>query len=473
MDDNKLSGIKRSVSFSRRLSTIGGPYASGKWNRIVFVIIVLTLGIISGSFVFKLVFSEAQFDERVKHIKRQNVHEPPSSRQGISIKKDLSVQFRDYLPRNIFITTGSWYNQRESLKLFRQTYADSFKYDLFCFLEDPSHKLFFTPFKNLTIVQSKIVAEVNKTVQKRVKQFGSDDVSKNKTYFDFGAWIIDTFHQDDYIVLRMETENETSIVKHLGQIGALDWIDKYYTTSNDNDTLSVYHEVFKTLNIPLFTWKDDDFTLSDFNELINDPTVPKVTTSVITECGYYEQFLLIMYVPFVSRQGIYALEVLKAFAGPRFLQTSVFLSKDFIFEQQIVTESLIHAINVGLYMENKTYVDVLNSYNHIRSDFIEVEHVFKQFESNRVNIKYALTTDFNDYLATKLSEERFVNVFNKVLNINNLIPQFVKEHEFNFKKIKRKQGQILALDLTVENSELLMVDILKKYGSGMISIDNC
>jgi len=35
----------------------------------------------------------------------------------------------------------------------------------------------------------------------------------------------------------METENETSIVKHLGQIGALDWIDKYYTTSNDNDTL--------------------------------------------------------------------------------------------------------------------------------------------------------------------------------------------------------------------------------------------
>jgi hypothetical protein len=64
--------------------------------------------------------------------------------------------------------------------------------------------LFFTPFKNLTIVQSKIVADVNKTVQKRVKRFGSDVVSKNKTYFDFGAWIIDTFHQDDYIVLRMD-----------------------------------------------------------------------------------------------------------------------------------------------------------------------------------------------------------------------------------------------------------------------------
>jgi hypothetical protein len=89
-----------------------------------------------------------------------------------------------------------------------------------------------------------------------------------------------------------------------------------------------------------------------------------------------------MYVPFVSRQGVYALEVLKAFAGPRFLQTSVFLSKDFIFEQRTETESLIHAINVGVYMENKTYVDVLNSYNHIRSDFIEVEHVFQQFESN-------------------------------------------------------------------------------------------
>jgi hypothetical protein len=80
------------------------------------------------------------------------------------------------LPRNIFITTGSWYNQRESLKLFRQAYTDSFKYDLFCFLEDTSQKLFFTPFKNLTIVQSKIVADVNKTVQKRVKRFGSDVV---------------------------------------------------------------------------------------------------------------------------------------------------------------------------------------------------------------------------------------------------------------------------------------------------------
>lgn len=472
MDDNKLSGIKRSVSFSRRLSMIGGSYASGKWNRIVFVIIVLTLGIISGSFVFKLVFSEAKFDERLKHIKRQNIHEPPSSRPGISIKKDLSIQFRDYLPRNIFITTGSWYNQRESLKLFRQTYTDSFKYDLFCFLEDTSHRLFFTPFKNLTIVQSKIVADVNKTVQKRVKRFGSDDVSKNKTYFDFGAWIIDTFHQDDYIVLRMETENETSIVNHLGQIGALDWIDKYYTTSNDNDTLSVDHEVFKTLNIPLFTWKDDDFTFSDFNDL-NDPTVPKVTTSVITECGYHEQFLLILYVPFVSRQGIYALEVLKAFAGPRFLQTAVFLSKDFIFEQRILTESLIHAINVGVVMENKTYVDVSSTYNHIRNDFIEVEHVFQQFESNRVNIKYAMTSDLDDYLATKLSEERYVNVFNKVLNINYLIPQFVRENVFNFDKFKRKQGQILALDLTVENSELLMVYILKKYGSSMISVDTC
>jgi hypothetical protein len=49
----------------------------------------------------------------------------------------------------------------------------------------------------------------------------------------------------------------------------------------------------------------------------------------------------------------------------------------------------------------------------------------------------------------------------------------VKENGFNFEKIKRKHGQILALDLTVENSELLMVYILKKYGSGMISVDNC
>jgi hypothetical protein len=52
----------------------------------------------------------------------------------------------------------------------------------------------------------------------------------------------------------------------------------------------------------------------------------------------------------------------------------VSIQMDFIFEQRTETESLIHAINVGVYMENKTYVDVLNSYNHIRSDFIEVEH---------------------------------------------------------------------------------------------------
>jgi hypothetical protein len=39
----------------------------------------------------------------------------------------------------------------------------------------------------------------------------------------------------------------------------------------------------------------------------------------------------------------------------------------------------------------------------------------------------------------------------------------VKENGFNFEKIKRKHGQILALDLTVENSELLMVYILKMF----------
>lgn len=473
MEGKTSPGIKRSVSISRRMSMIGGPNMSGKWNRIMFIVIVIGLGFISGNFVYNLVLGKLR-ESNTKQFKRHNFHDLPDSRSGISIKKDLSIQLRDYLPRNVFITTGNWYRQRESIKLFLQTYPDAATYHLYSFLEDDSHNPFFVAFdKNLmNIVQSRILSDANETISKHISKFGSESIRKNLSSIDFGAWLIDTFHQDDYIIVRMESENETAIARRLRKIGALDWIDKYYTTSRENSTLSVYHEVFRKMNIPLFIWNDDENTYSDFDEL-NGHKEPPRATNIILDCGYYENFLFVMYVPLVSKQAIYALEVLQAFSGPRFLQTALFLSRNFIVNQPSLTESLAHSINIGLYMVNKSTVGNAYGYHQMRNEFVEVSKVLQQFETNPVKIQYVNTVGFEKEAESNLCNERVVDIFKEFLNIDYLLPQFIQDSSIKVENITRKHGQIFALDLATENSEMLMIYILKKYGGGMIGINTC
>ncbi|XP_052099001.1 uncharacterized protein LOC127733725 [Mytilus californianus] len=437
----------------------------------MFIVIVISLGFICGNFVYKLVLGKLRGVD-IKHFKRHNIHDPRESRPGLSIKKDLSIQFSDYLPRNIFITTGNWYRQRESIKLFLQTYPDAAMYHLYSFLEEDSHKPFFVAFDKINIVQSKILSDSNETISKHISRFGSESIRKNLSSIDFGAWLIDTFHQDDYVIVRMESENETAIARRLGKIGALDWIDKYYTTSSENDTLSVYHEVFRKMNIPLFIWNDDENTYSDFDEL-NGHKGPPRPTNIILDCGYYENFLFVMYVPLVSKQAIYAVEVLKAFSGPRFLQTSLFLSRNFIVNQRDLTESLVHSINIGLYMANKTNVGNTYAYHQMRNELVEVSKVLQQFETNPVEIQYVNTIGFEKESESKLCNERVVDIFKEFLNIDYLLPQFIQDNSIKVENITRKHGQIFALDLTAENSEMMMIYILKKYGGRMVGINTC
>lgn len=470
-ESSNTPGMKRNLLFSRRLSTVGGNSFRAKWIRVLFVFIVLCLGLVCGNFVYRLIFAEKNATQST-HFKRHNVHEPPDSRPGLSIKKDMSIQFRDYLPRHIFITSGSWYQQRSSLNLFLKTYPNARDYHLYCSILDNSERHFFTPFRKITIIEGQLISATNKTVETQVNKFGGGNSTKKLSAKDFAAWLIETFHQDDYIIVKMDSANETDIAHRLRKTGALDWIDKYYTSTTDNATLSEVRKVFKEMNVEPLAWDDNASTYDDLHEL-NPVDGPKTTTSVFKTCGYYESFLVVFYVPFVSKQALFSLEVLKSFASPSYLKTALFLSPNFISSQQELTESLIHSINVGIYMVNKTKEDSVKTYNNLKNDFIEIWRIFKEFSSNPVNLRYVLSEGFNDEINSKLSDERFVDVFTDVLDINHVIPDFVNTRTIEVGDIKRNTNQVFAVDLTGEDSEMLMVYILTKYKYTMLSVESC
>lgn len=472
MDEtSKAFEIKRNVSFGRRLSAVGGNSFGVKRARVSFMIIVLGLGILCGNFVCRLFFSEKK-ETHIKNVKRHSIHEPPSSRTGLSIKKDMSIQFRDYLPKHIFITTGSWYQQKKSLELFLKTYPNAKDYYLYCFLLDSSERHFFTPIKKITIIEGQVISDTNTTFEKRVKRFGKPDVVKNVSSIDFGAWLMDTFHQDDYIIVRMDSADEVAIARRLHKTGALDWIDKYYTSTTDNSTFSKVLTVLKEMNALPYIWTNEEMTYDDLNNLTSiDESL--TTTSVFKTCGYYDQFIVVFYVPFVNEQAIYSLEVMKSFATQVFLKTAVFLSTNFVLTQKELTESLIHLINVGVFLENKTKEDSVPLFNTIRNDFIEVRRIFKNFDSNPVELQYVLTKSFSDEFNSKLCNDRSIDVFSDVKKINYLVPYLVKNDTVDIENINRKQNQILAIDLTEIDSEMLLIYILTNFRFSMLTIDSC
>lgn len=436
------------------------------------------------------------------------------SRLGLSIKKDLSIQFRDYIPRLIFIDVS--FGPSCSLELFMETYPDAYKYTTYAFLADKSYAELYAKFNKINIFAGYVPSTADNNATS-LKLFSEDESQGdvNVVAIDFPMWLKDNVHMDEYVIVKMTTtsQNEEQIARKLVQTGAVEWIDKYYTTSSDDTSLGIIRERFSVRNLEVLFWETDQFTYSDFDGV--NPVKPAREFDVkVSEClvnNNSDKFALILYLSDVNQFSLSALRLLSRLSAHYLMKLPVTVLFPLHFLQSAThcnrLSSLKKELSLGLFFKPSTLSlpateDDLAKKNYIRNKLISAEHCFTrgnatvEYALSSVDIVKSYSGTNTDVLwkkehppsADKLGKddkslwelhtkykllkeqvsERMYTVLSNVIDITPRPGQL--EVRLPMQDLN---GALLAFDISVEGTDASLLQLIKSHVSDLLPINEC
>ncbi|KAK3103638.1 hypothetical protein FSP39_020696 [Pinctada imbricata] len=277
-------------------------------RRLTSSILILGLGAAFGVFIAYFSFSLRMMSPKVPLVlpkavaPRATVHVPPPSRPGKSIKKDMSVQFREYVPKKIFLNVGG--TMPLSVELFLDTYPHAQQYEIYSFLEDSSYDVYYAAYDNHTAISPVKVTGLDHS---------NDDASPSRSkgskpvhFLDLALWITHNTKQDDYVMIKMDSEEEYDILDRFVSLAAIEWIDKYYTVKWNESIISEYENVLSAFSVKIQSWDEKNGTYSDFDE-VNPTHVPPIGAGIKSTCISSEnpfKFALFLFLSRISSQAI-------------------------------------------------------------------------------------------------------------------------------------------------------------------------
>ncbi|XP_033756112.1 uncharacterized protein LOC117338857 [Pecten maximus] len=509
-------GLKRQLS--RRVSVISGTRPFRVLGRFAGVVTVAAIGFLCGHLIYHLfvtpnhvVTDSGEFVKRgsskrgfhdgrhedisfkgvpeaevtsstqkVPHVKT-NVHMPPRERDGVEIKKDMSVQFRDYIPRKVFVNCGGTFPM--TLDLFLNTYPDAYKFDLYTFLPDESYALFYQIYKRHTLYTPTIVSTQNLSIESTNNGFASM-VEQRDTMdtVDLPSWLLANLHQDDYVILKLDSKFEKDIVKSIGLKNAIEWIDKFYTTSIDNATIAVYRDELGKFNKNVSIWDNAAQTYSDF-DIVNSPGIPQGLGAVMSQCvepADSEKFGLFLFSEYFTKTVNQTLNMLIMYAGERKVGVSLFLPRDFYRSISSRTlRELSEIVTLGLFIGNENQAHTGTNRSEDISEFNRYRNIYAeaasqvQHHTDSILQHVMVSTTIDPGICQKITQSRHVTVFNETKHITHHTQTILHTGILTMDMIGRNRGEILAVDLTRDNTDILTLYMTKRFEPWLIPASKC
>jgi hypothetical protein len=399
-----------------------------------------------------------------------SVHDPPPEREGLSIKKDMSIQFRDYQPKKYFVNVGGTYPK--SIDIFLLSYPDSETFSLVSFIPDESFAPFYAVFDNHTLISPAWVSATDESKQEvDLHPFGEKETKVTLPVVDIGAWLQNNTHPDDYVIVKMDVlgDEEEALMKKLVHMEAVEWIDKYYTTFPEKQ-LHKLRDISKKYGLAVFGWNERNETFSDFND-VNPLNVPPGASFVKEDCkstNSSEIFALYFYTNDVSSSAIRALKMLRGYGGNKEmkLNAGLFLPYDLIILYPELTESLFSVFHGGLYWDLETNHNMSNS--EFRNRVVRLSSLCAKFQQPMI-LQYILFSEKNQDLANYIMSTRHQTVFYKSYDLGRLMPFL----ELGSSSFIPDAGTIYYLNIGEVNNDKLALYFLKNYEEQLISLIKC
>lgn len=471
--------LKRSASVSRQLFTMAGR---GRLLKLPIILVSVSLGILCGHLLFRISGSRSDSRSRESGPRLRETseerdqdsffHQPPAEREGISIKKDMSIQFRTHQSKNYFINVGGTYPK--SIELFLQTYPASELFSLVSFLPDETYAPFYDAFDDHQLISPAWISATDENEEQVTLQpFGEDETMVTVPVVDLAAWLQNNTHPDDFVVVKMDIpeDEEQALMTKLVHTEAVEWIDKYYTTfpENQHHKLQTISEVY---GLQIFGWDEMNETFSDFND-VNPVKVPPGAGFVKKDCrssNSTDMFALFLYVKDLSVKSLRALKILVAYNSEtdERLDVGVFLPYDLFVTYGNLAEDLFLKFQGGLYLDVEKYRNKTS--NQVRNSVIRISNICAKFQTPMI-LQYILFSEQNEDVANSIISSRHQTVFYKHDDVSSLM-SFPFEDSM-MAGFKPKSGTIYSLSVEENDNEKLAVYLLKQCEEQLISLIKC
>ncbi|XP_061178292.1 uncharacterized protein LOC133186919 [Saccostrea echinata] len=465
--------LKRSPSVSRQLSVMAGR---GRFLKLPIILVSLTIGILCGHLLFR--FSGSWSDSRSRLRRRgssqsdsySSFHVPPSEREGLSIKKDMSIQFRDYQPKNYFINVGGTYPK--SIDIFLQTYPESEFFLIVSFIPDVSFAPFYRVFDNHTLISPAWVSATTESVEKiTLHPFGEKETMVTLPVVDIAAWLQNNTHPDDFVIVKMDIpdDEEEALMFKLVHTEAVEWIDKYYTTFPEKQHHKL-QQISELYGLQIFGWDEKNESFSDFND-VNPLKVPPGAGFMKEDCkstNSSEIFALFLYVRDISLKSLHALKMLRGFEIEKKEKPNagLFLPYDLFLSNRELAEHLFTVFNGGLFWDVQCNRNMSDS--QFRNSVVKVSNIFSKFQKPMI-LQNLMFSEKNEELAKFIILTRHQTVFHKSHDIASMMSFPVLESS----KFIPDSGIIYSLDIGSDNNDKLALYLLKNYEEQLISLIKC
>ncbi|KAK3606107.1 hypothetical protein CHS0354_006470 [Potamilus streckersoni] len=401
-------------------------------------------------------------------------HEPrKEGRPGLSIKKDLSIQFRNYTPRKVFLNCGGTYPW--TVDLFLDTYPAANEFEIITFLPDKTYAIMYYDFPNHTVHAPVVVSTRNGTETRNNQGFGyGAAVTEEISFLDIGQWIKDSFHEDDHVILKLESDHEKEIINYIVKIDALEHIDKYYTATKNLDILDHAKGKFKVRGVPVEHWDAKAGNYGDFDK--HNPSRIPGGGGYLKSCQVKskpENFVLMLYASHPSTRVIRAISMLRSFFKESQHPVTVFLPVSYFLNYISDSHVIFESCNVGLFIPgDKNFTqNVLGGYCWMRNSAVVAQRRFDKFEKI---VQYLLIQEgTNEASVHKLVKERKFTVFKASREISGIFSQIEDGKTPTINDIRQNAEDYLTLDLTKVGADYLALYMVRRFAPFLSPLSDC
>ncbi|XP_046360631.2 uncharacterized protein LOC124138138 [Haliotis rufescens] len=483
MENSGKVSLRRQSSFSRQPVLAVPMVGFARCKKIVCIGVFFAAGVLCGH-IFTLLANRSGMSSA------HTEHEQPAAKRAaliaeaekrgaeealLSRKKDMSLQFRDYQPRHIFINCGGTFPK--NVDLFIDTYPSSHKFVIFSFIPDATYAPLYSVYPSHTLVSPAACDSANGSTRMELKSVTGESRQRSVPTVDIGQWVKDNTHTDEHIVLKIDAsvDVEKSIAKRLAETSAIEWVNKFYTATKDQGVVDFYHKEFQKRGEEVMTWDEVNGTYGDYKG-INPTRNPPSGNSIVKECGNakLKQFPLFLYAAETTPALNRTLTLLKTLSESRSrrLPVALFLPTSFIKTYRLLLESLFSNMDGGLYINQTVPLtgkeeedDVI--FSPIRNQVVAAENRFSSVGLILQNVLAGKAVQ--SPVVEKLVRERHYNIFVKVLEIQ----QNQNDGASPIKIPTITDYEAPVLDISRPGTEASVLFLLNRYSKDILPLTEC
>lgn len=365
---------------------------------------------------------------------------------------------------------------------FLETTPGAQNFMIYTFQSDNSYNIFYKRFENHVFVPS-VCGTEDEIINVTKKEFGSE-FERNTTVFklSIAKWIIEHTREDDFVIFRLEADNEVEIMEVMISTEAIAHVDKYYSVSVSNRD-EVNETVFDHVDI-IGYWIPEERTYSDTKDL-NSLQIP-LPGKTITSCNLTqsdELFPLFLYSKDYSANAENALRVLSYLQQEELSPLTTFLPYPFFKFKANALESMANGLKIGLYYDE----DVATTgdeglgrltQNQTSENIISFRSaVFctqKELASHGQILEHILVRNIKDTETTTSVKSQYnLNIVHMGRDITHLVTKVIAGEMVTIGDTDRQVGEYLMINLDVERSEYLAVYMVKMFKDYITNFIHC